>query len=276
MASLIEWSRDADKSIESPLEIRDRKAAAAEARELERMKVGSEAFYKQQLGLSEMYDRKSEDADKQRLKQAMAGAPQLNQFLPQGVNDDQAIKDGMAKYNQANTQYWMQNYPEYADDMTKASDRLRQQAQAPMPSTMETKASAEAKQATAVANYHTAGGDAAGRGIEVSEAELQMARGIMKEGRSWVHKQRGVPPEETNTLAVEAKAQMMRDQMAGKPPKTYTEYLREAKARIYGGQAPALPAETSASPAMPTPPAPTAGSAGGAAPVRRAINLRNP
>jgi len=275
MTSLIEWSRDADKSIESPLEIRDRKAAEAEARELERMKIGSEAFYKQQLGLSEMHKRKGEGAEDQRLKQAIAGAPQLQQFLPQGVNDPQAIKDGMAQYNQANTQYWMQNYPEYADDMTKGADRLRQQVQAPMPSTMEAKAGAEAKQATAEANYYTAGGPAAGRAIEVSEAELQMARGVMKEGKSWVDKQRGVSPEETNTIAVEAKSQMMRDQMAGKPPKTYPEYLREAKARLYGAQAPALPAETSASPAMPTPPAPTAGAAGGAAPVRRVIDLRN-
>ena len=78
-SNLLDWSKEADKYIESPMDIRRRRDAAAQAQALEKMKVESEAFYKQQLGLAEKAEREKEGQEDARLKQAISGAPNMQE-----------------------------------------------------------------------------------------------------------------------------------------------------------------------------------------------------
>ena len=270
-SNLLDWSKEADKYIESPMDIRRRRDAEAQAQALEKTKVESEAFYKQQLGLSEKAKREGAGQADARLQQAIAGAPNMQEYVPPGTTDPQAIKDGMSRWNAANQSYWMSNYPEYADDMTKGADRLRQQVQAPDPSTVQAKTEAEAQKAGAEAEYYAAGGPEARMPIEVSDAELQVVRGVLQEGKGYWGKKMGESPTTMNSIALEAKAIQSRERRAGLPPRPYIEYVRQARDLLYGapGQAPAT------APAPAGTPAPSAGQAGGAAPQRRVVDLRN-
>ena len=265
---LLGWAKEAASHIESPMDIRRRKAQEAEARELERMKVGSEAFYKQQLGLSEKAKREKEGQGDAQLQQAIAGAPNLQEFIKPGTHDPQAIKDGMARWNQANQQYWMENYPQYAEDMTKGTADLTRQVQSPDPSTEQRKVEADTYKAESEGRYYSAGGPAQGAKIEVSESELQIARSYLKKiGRtSWT----GAPSDtgEVHALAVRAKQLWAADSRNLGKTQSPDYYMGKAAQELFQTQ----PQAPQSQPQAPV--------AGNAAPAvggdgRRKINLQN-
>lgn len=250
----------------------------------------ADAFYREQLGLSEKAGREAVDAGPLRMQEAMQNAPKREKYLdPTATPQEQ----------QQQLQYWWRdfstymtaNYPDLAKDLNVTGEQVG--AAVSKEDVTISRAATEAKTERDVAEAASfrAGVDA--KGIETTEQSLWEADQYLREqsGGGW-----GGPSEgETQRLA--ARAMQLEKAAAtqlppGATPRPLREYIAQAYQEMQASKPPAEPGFLEklggmaggggASPTAPTPmpnqqqaqppQQPPAGQVGG----RRLIDLTNP
>jgi hypothetical protein len=223
--------------VTSPWELKEQEQQAAADRDLERLKVGSEAFYKQQLALSERAKRQPDNT----LQQIMndPNMPKREDYIDPTKSAGEQ-KQALQNFFRDQATYIQSNYPQYADKLGIKGADVRQAVGDIDVTVQEKKALAEADMATQTAAEARTG--AMSKTVEPNNAELRQAEAALKQagmGDLWGYGS----PKSGDVAAVASRAKELRyyaaqqDPIAGQQP--LTEFIDKAIAELYpqGGQA---------------------------------------
>lgn len=235
------------RGLRSPLEKIKDERLASEARGLERLKVQSEAYYKQQQGMSEKQDREMETKEAARIQAILQdpNMPKREQYLDPSAPVGQQSQALQNYFRDVSTYMWS-NYPDMAEEMGMKASDVRQAAGDIDVSTKEDKASAEAEMARQAANASMSGLGATA--VEPGSSALWEAEETLKKiGKTGPAG--GVAEGDVQRLAEYGMVlrQAMIQQNPNVPPEPMQYYMAMAAQKLFGqgqqpGGAPAAPA----------------------------------
>lgn len=214
-----------------PLERIEDRRLAKEARDLESLKVGSEAFYKQQLGLSEMAGRRPDVAMTKILQDP--NMPKLEQFVKPGMSREE-VRQGQQDFFNAKAVYVLDNYPQYADKLGFKGSDVRQ-ATGEVDVTAK-QAGTEAKTRRDIGEAQTFEQGLGAKGIEVTDNAMWEAENMLKE-RGKTSMFGGVAAGDVQSLAAYAMQLQQADAARGlREPRPMRDYMAQAYDQMYGQQ----------------------------------------
>lgn len=222
------------RGLRSPLESATAKQRLQEDRDLQALKIKSEAYYKTQQGLSERQDRDMESKEAARIQAIMQdpNMPKRTDYLdPTAPAGEQG--QALQNYFRDVSTYMWSNYPDVAEEMGMKASDVRQAAGDIDVGIKEEKASAEAEMARQTANAAKSGLGATA--VEPGSSALWEAEETLKKlGRTGPAG--GVSESDVQRLAEYGMVlrQAMIQQNPNVPPEPMQYYMAMAAQKLFG------------------------------------------
>lgn len=236
---------------QGPLEILEQKKLAAQARELEDIKTRSEAFYKTELGRSEIADRGADAKSMARMQKAMSEAPKRENYInpssPAG-EQKQALQSWWRDYST----FMTSNYPDIAKSLDmKPAQTGGAVAEVDVTAKQE---GTEAETRRDIGEARTFESGLGAKGTTPTDSMLWEAENFLKDagqGSLWGF---GSPSAaDVQQLATYAQQLQQADAASGAPPKPAGVYMQQAYDQIKGVSAQPQQAPQQGMPQAPPP-----------------------